>query len=44
MKGKKPSEISTEDLLKTQKTIQSAIKVLILIAIFLFIIIVFAIL
>jgi len=41
MKAKKPSEMSVEELLKTQKTIKRTIKVLILIAILLLLIIVF---
>ncbi|MCM0668834.1 hypothetical protein [Flavobacterium tyrosinilyticum] len=41
MKAKKPSEMTVEELLKTQKTIKTTIKVLILIAILLLLIIVF---
>lgn len=40
MKGKKPSDMSIEELLKVQKTIQSTITILILVAIILFILIV----
>lgn len=41
MKAKKPSEMSVEELLKTQKTIKTTIKVLIIVAILLLLIIVF---
>ena len=40
MKGKKPSDMSIEELLKVQKTIQTTITILILVAIILFILIV----
>ncbi len=41
MKTKKPSEMSIQELLKTQKTIQATIKILILVAILLLIVIAF---
>ncbi|GAA3739104.1 hypothetical protein GCM10022422_23250 [Flavobacterium ginsengisoli] len=41
MKAKKPSEMSVEELLRTQKKIKKTIKVLILIAILLLLLIVF---
>ncbi len=41
MKAKKPSEMSVEELLKTQKTIKTTIRILILIAILLLLIIMY---
>ena len=41
MKAKKPSEMTVEELLKTQKTIKTTIRILILIAILLLLIIMF---